>query len=95
MTLNTHRDPKQVPHTHTTAAAAKGSHMTEPGGGGYAASVDRRAEVSREGSLWPPEKHCRRNNKERGMERRENIERRREKNKNDVIKAERVHVLFP
>ena len=67
--------------------------MTKPGGG-YATSVDRRAEVRREGSLWPPEKHCRRNNKEKGMERRENIERRRRK-KNNVIKVECVHALFP
>lgn len=97
-------DPKHTPrsqtgasHTHHSSSSKGITHDRTGwgGGGGYAASVDRRAEVSREGSLWPPEKHCRRNNKERGMERRENIERRREKNKNDVIKAERVHVLFP
>lgn len=33
MTLNTHRDPKQVPHTRTHTAV-KGSHMTEGGVGG-------------------------------------------------------------
>lgn len=49
--------------------------MTE--GGEARRSVDRRAEVRRESSLWP--KHRRRNNKERGTDRGENTEKRRKK----------------
>lgn len=44
--------------------------------------------MRREGSLWLPKKHCKRNNKERGMERRENTG---PKEKHYVTKAEHVH----
>lgn len=97
MTLNTHRDPKQVPHTHTHthAAAAKGSQMTEGGwrGGRYVGSVDRRAEMRREDSLWLPREALQEEQRgKRGTERRESIEK---LEKNHVINAERIHALFP
>lgn len=67
-------DPKHTPKSQTGAphkhkAAAKGSHMTE---GGEVCDCIKKDWCEKR-ALWLPEQCCRRNNKERGMERRENI----------------------
>lgn len=76
VTLNTHRDPKQVPHTQNTHT------QTHSIGSGSSRGItlNCRGKICREcgqkgcSSVLLPEKHCRRNNMERWKEEQKYIE---------------------